>query len=180
MVAVPAQRSVTMKVLATSLLIGAASAWSSPFQHVLQPPQEASEAWTRPLRNLHESLKSLTVSSYPAGHSIGSLCQSRRWRSNLERANSNIHCREKLAQYGTKSLISFPRRWTRLASFRSPRSMPGDPTIIGTTSSRVPMYRAYGSRMLTERWKERSRASSRPTICGRKRSIRAHWASILA
>lgn len=49
-----------MKLLATSLLVGAASAWSSPFQHVLQPPQEASEAWTKPLRNLQESLKSLT------------------------------------------------------------------------------------------------------------------------
>lgn len=49
-----------MKVLAASLLIGAASARSSPFQHVLQPPQGASEAWTKPLHNLQESLKSLT------------------------------------------------------------------------------------------------------------------------
>lgn len=49
-----------MKVLTTSLLIGAASAWSSPFQQVLQPSQEASEAWTKPLHNLQESLKSLT------------------------------------------------------------------------------------------------------------------------
>lgn len=49
-----------MKVLASSLLIGVAAAGSSPFQRVLQPPQEASEAWTKPLRNLQESLKSLT------------------------------------------------------------------------------------------------------------------------
>ncbi|KAL8657254.1 MAG: hypothetical protein Q9226_002110 [Calogaya cf. arnoldii] len=49
-----------MKVLAASLLVGAASAWSPPFQHVLQQPQQASEAWTKPLRNLQESLKSLT------------------------------------------------------------------------------------------------------------------------
>ncbi|KAL9638326.1 MAG: hypothetical protein Q9204_001539 [Flavoplaca sp. TL-2023a] len=49
-----------MKVLATFLLIGAASAWSSPFQHVLQPPQEPSDAWTKPLRTLQESLKSLS------------------------------------------------------------------------------------------------------------------------
>ncbi|KAL8930094.1 MAG: hypothetical protein Q9172_000179 [Xanthocarpia lactea] len=49
-----------MKILATSLLLGAASASSSPFQHVLQPPQETSDAWIQPLRNLQESLKSLT------------------------------------------------------------------------------------------------------------------------
>ncbi|KAL9586049.1 MAG: hypothetical protein Q9212_001139 [Teloschistes hypoglaucus] len=50
-----------MKLLATSLLVGAASAWSTPFQHVLQPPQEAaSDSWTKPLHNLQESLKSLT------------------------------------------------------------------------------------------------------------------------
>ncbi|KAL8642100.1 MAG: hypothetical protein Q9228_001185 [Teloschistes exilis] len=50
-----------MKFLATSLLVGAASAWSTPFQHVLQQPQEAaSDSWTKPLHNLQESLKSLT------------------------------------------------------------------------------------------------------------------------
>lgn len=49
-----------MKLLATSFLVGAVAAWSSPFQHVLQPPQEATEAWTKPLHNLQESLKSLT------------------------------------------------------------------------------------------------------------------------
>ncbi|KAL8715577.1 MAG: hypothetical protein Q9220_000913 [cf. Caloplaca sp. 1 TL-2023] len=49
-----------MKVFLPSLFIAAASAWSSPFQHVLQPPQEASDAWTKPLHDFRESLKSLT------------------------------------------------------------------------------------------------------------------------
>jgi len=51
---------VTMKVLASSLLFGITSAAVSPQQHVLQPPKRASDAWTRPLHNLQESLKSLT------------------------------------------------------------------------------------------------------------------------
>ncbi|KAL9597240.1 MAG: hypothetical protein Q9219_005283 [cf. Caloplaca sp. 3 TL-2023] len=49
-----------MKVFATSLLIGAVAAWTSPLQHVLQQPSETSEAWTRPLLTLQESLGSLT------------------------------------------------------------------------------------------------------------------------
>ena len=49
-----------MKLFEASLLIGAASASLYPFQHVLQPPREASEAWTRPLHNLQESLRTFT------------------------------------------------------------------------------------------------------------------------
>ncbi|KAL8656767.1 MAG: hypothetical protein Q9210_000010 [Variospora velana] len=55
------QSLIAMKFHATYFLIGAASAWSSPFQHAFQLPQEASEAWTSPLRNLQDSLKSLTA-----------------------------------------------------------------------------------------------------------------------
>lgn len=49
-----------MQLLATSLLFGAASAAVSPQQHVLQPPTQASDTWTKPLHNLQESFKSLT------------------------------------------------------------------------------------------------------------------------
>ena len=49
-----------MRLLASSLLFGAASAAVSPQQHVLQPPRQASEAWTKPLHQLQDSLKSLT------------------------------------------------------------------------------------------------------------------------
>lgn len=49
-----------MKLITTSLLLGAASAAVSPPQHVLQLPKQASEAWTKPLHNLQDSLKSLT------------------------------------------------------------------------------------------------------------------------
>lgn len=51
-----------MKVLASSLLVGAASAAIAPQQHVLQPPKQFSEsAWSKPLHNLQGSLKSLTA-----------------------------------------------------------------------------------------------------------------------
>ncbi|KAL8995026.1 MAG: hypothetical protein Q9169_005174 [Polycauliona sp. 2 TL-2023] len=62
-----------MKVLATSLLVGAALAWSPPFQHVLQSPQEVSEAWTKPLRTLQESLKSLTGEARAVWHEVTQL-----------------------------------------------------------------------------------------------------------
>ena len=48
-----------MKLLTSSLLVGAAAA-VSPFQHVLQLPKELSDTLTNPLQNLRESLKSLT------------------------------------------------------------------------------------------------------------------------
>ena len=51
-----------MKFLASSLLVGAASAAIAPQQHALQPPQQFSEsAWSKPLHNLQDSLKSLTA-----------------------------------------------------------------------------------------------------------------------
>ena len=49
-----------MKSLTPWLLIGAASAAVSPQQQVLQPPKQASDAWTRPLHSIQESLKTLT------------------------------------------------------------------------------------------------------------------------
>lgn len=50
-----------MKLVTSSLLVGAATANAlSPVQHVLQAPKQASEAWTKPLHNLQDSLKSLT------------------------------------------------------------------------------------------------------------------------
>ncbi len=49
-----------MRVLASTLLLGVASAAVSPHQHVLQIPKQASEAWSKPLHNLQQSLKSLT------------------------------------------------------------------------------------------------------------------------
>lgn len=49
-----------MKVLTSSLLIGAATA-ASPFQHVLQLPKQLSDASTNPIQNLQESLKSLSA-----------------------------------------------------------------------------------------------------------------------
>jgi len=48
-----------MKVAASALLIGAASAAVAP-QQVFKAPKQASAAWTKPLHNLQESLKSLT------------------------------------------------------------------------------------------------------------------------
>lgn len=54
---------VAMKFLASSLLLGVASAAVSPQQqqqHVLQPQEQASDAWARPLDKLQDSLKSLT------------------------------------------------------------------------------------------------------------------------
>jgi cathepsin A (carboxypeptidase C) len=53
-----------MKVAASALLIGAASAAISPQQQVLQFPELLkevnTESWSKPLHNLEESLKSLT------------------------------------------------------------------------------------------------------------------------
>ena len=51
---------VAMKVTASALLIGTAAAAITPGQHILKAPQQASEAWSKPLHNLQESLKSLT------------------------------------------------------------------------------------------------------------------------
>lgn len=50
-----------MRVVASTLLLGVASAAVSPQQHVLQLPKQASEAWSKPLHNLQESLKTLTT-----------------------------------------------------------------------------------------------------------------------
>ena len=50
-----------MKFVGLSLLVGATTANAlSPVQQVLQAPKQASEAWTEPLHNLQDSLKSLT------------------------------------------------------------------------------------------------------------------------
>ena len=55
-----------MKGLATtSLLIGACTA-TSPLQQVLKAPDHASEAWTKPLREFKQSLKSLSASARSA------------------------------------------------------------------------------------------------------------------
>lgn len=51
-----------MKLLASSLLVGAASAAIAPQQHVFQSPRQFSDsAWSKPLHNLQDSLKSLTA-----------------------------------------------------------------------------------------------------------------------
>lgn len=49
-----------MKVAASALLLGAATASIVPQQQVFQAPKALSEAWTKPLHNLQHSLKSLT------------------------------------------------------------------------------------------------------------------------
>jgi cathepsin A (carboxypeptidase C) len=53
-----------MKLLASSVLLGAASAALPPFQQVLQKPLEAArpvaDAWSKPLHSLSESFKGLT------------------------------------------------------------------------------------------------------------------------
>lgn len=53
-----------MKVAASTLLIGAASAAVAPQQQVFKLPEQLkhlnTESWTKPLQNLEESLKSLT------------------------------------------------------------------------------------------------------------------------
>ncbi len=51
-----------MKFLASSLLLGVASAVVSQQhqQHILQPAEQASDAWARPLHKLQDSLGSLT------------------------------------------------------------------------------------------------------------------------
>jgi len=50
-----------MKVAASALLFGAATASILPSQQqVLQAPKQASDAWTKPLQNLQDNLKSLT------------------------------------------------------------------------------------------------------------------------
>src|SRR5438045_1728290 len=53
-----------MKLLASSVLLGAASAAFPPYQHVLQNPLEAAkphkDSWTKPLHALGESFKGLT------------------------------------------------------------------------------------------------------------------------
>ena len=50
-----------MKVAASALLIGAASAAFQPQQQVFKAPKPASDAWSKPLHSLEESLKSLTA-----------------------------------------------------------------------------------------------------------------------
>lgn len=49
-----------MRYLASSLLLGAASAAISPQQHVLRPFRQMSEVWNKPLQNLQDSFKSFT------------------------------------------------------------------------------------------------------------------------
>lgn len=50
-----------MKVAASALLFGAAAASIVPQQQVLEAPKQATEAWTKPLHNLQESLKGLSA-----------------------------------------------------------------------------------------------------------------------
>ena len=54
----------TMKVAASALLVGAASAAVAPQQQVFKLPEQLkhlnTESWSKPLQNLEESLKSLT------------------------------------------------------------------------------------------------------------------------
>ncbi|OCK92170.1 uncharacterized protein K441DRAFT_614943 [Cenococcum geophilum 1.58] len=50
-----------MKVVASTLLFGAASAAIMPQQQVLKLPKGASDMWMKPLHNLEESLKSLSA-----------------------------------------------------------------------------------------------------------------------
>lgn len=49
-----------MKTIVPWLLIGAATAATSPQQQVLQAPRQPSNAWTKPLHTLQDSLKTLT------------------------------------------------------------------------------------------------------------------------
>ncbi|KAF2756892.1 hypothetical protein EJ05DRAFT_477125 [Pseudovirgaria hyperparasitica] len=49
-----------MKVATSALLVGAASAALTPPQQVFKMPKFDTDAWTKPLHNLEESLKSLT------------------------------------------------------------------------------------------------------------------------
>ena len=53
-----------MKLIASSVLLGAASAALPPFQQVLRNPTEAvrpvTDTWSKPLHSLSESFKSLT------------------------------------------------------------------------------------------------------------------------
>lgn len=54
-----------MKVAASALLLGAASAAVAPQQQILKAPEQLlkdikADSWTKPLHNLEESLKSLT------------------------------------------------------------------------------------------------------------------------
>ncbi|KAF1348065.1 carboxypeptidase Y-like protein A [Delphinella strobiligena] len=49
-----------MKVAASALLIGAASAAVAPQQQIFKAPKQPSSEWTKPLHNLQESLKTLT------------------------------------------------------------------------------------------------------------------------
>ncbi|THY68808.1 carboxypeptidase Y-like protein A [Aureobasidium pullulans] len=49
-----------LSVAAYASLIGAATAAVTPGQSILKAPKQASEAWSKPLHNLQESLKSLT------------------------------------------------------------------------------------------------------------------------
>ena len=49
-----------MKSLLSWLLIGVVSAASSPQQQVLQPAEQASDAWTNPVHSIQDSLTGLT------------------------------------------------------------------------------------------------------------------------
>lgn len=49
-----------MKVVASALLIGAASAAVAPQQQIFKLPKVASEAWSKSLHNLEEGLSSLS------------------------------------------------------------------------------------------------------------------------
>lgn len=56
---VSSNRFISMRFLAFSLLLGGCAALS-PVQKVLQAPNQASRAWTKPLKDLKNALNSLT------------------------------------------------------------------------------------------------------------------------
>ena len=81
-----------MKTLATWLLVGAASAAVASQQQVLQPPNQASQVWTRPLRPLQDVLKTLTGEIRALWHEVSTL-----YPEDMEKA----------------SLLSLPKKHTR-------------------------------------------------------------------
>ena len=63
-----------MKLLASSLLLGAASAAVSPQQQVLgEQPEPFTEAWAKPLHNLQDSLKSLSAETRAVWDEVSSM-----------------------------------------------------------------------------------------------------------
>ncbi|KZF24094.1 carboxypeptidase Y-like protein A [Xylona heveae TC161] len=62
-----------MKLLASTLLLGAASAAVAPQQQVFQAPKPATGAWSKPLHSLQDSLKSLSAEARAAWDEVSAL-----------------------------------------------------------------------------------------------------------